>query len=129
MDDRVPYTEREAVERLIAKIEYALAKNRTIDVVGIYNNCPFCQYFVHSRILVSLFLNNRHCAKCSRIFGKTLGYSHKPGETSDCTSIIHAGIRLGEYGAATPTKRRAFLNELLPDLRRLLTEVSNEIHR
>jgi hypothetical protein len=121
-----PKTKREAVERLIEKVETALAKRRYAGVVGTNEDCPFCQWAVkedHPGADVNTFLiGSRECIKCGKAFGAKLGYTGNSDATCGHISFDNT-IELCEYGTASPKERRDFLTALLPVLKQMLKEM------
>jgi hypothetical protein len=114
-----PKTKREAVERLIEKIEGALASGDLIKAVGGNpTDCPLCQYSIR----YSALCITHDCATCENDFGTELGFDPEEHSPS-CLSTKFGGIGLDDYDHANKKQRRAFLTALLPVLKQMLKDM------
>jgi len=113
-----PKTKREAVERLINKVEDALDTGDVARAVGgPPDDCPLCQYSIRDSVV-----RTYDCTACNDDFGVDLGFD--PARHSlRCLSTQFGGIRMEDYDDITNKQRRAFLTALLPVLKQMLADM------
>ena len=123
-----PKSKKEAIKRLIEKIEVGLKSRDTSDLLGWEVDCPFCQYITKQTgeeedgIWRGSSLGD--CTRCANTFGKMLGYEPLEDKGYPCLNLKVGRTAFHQFLRYKSEKsRKRFLKNLLELLNRCLAEI------